>query len=257
MIIDGKELSEKRILELQVERAKFGPLTLALVVSTNDVVTSSFIKIKKRVATEFDVAVRDYASLADVQGEDGVILQLPLPPGVNQNVERSKIPFEKDVDILSDRAFEAFVRGDYPPPPVPRAIAYILKMYDISYNGKKVVVVGQGRLVGKPTAELFRQRGARVTVLEKGDEVAGHTRGADIVVLGAGVPSLLKPDMVKDGVIIFDAGASEAQGRVVGDADPACANKAALFTPVPRGIGPIAVVEIFANLFALRAKRNG
>jgi methylenetetrahydrofolate dehydrogenase (NADP+)/methenyltetrahydrofolate cyclohydrolase len=93
-----------------------------------------------------------------------------------------------------------------------------------------------------------------VSVVEKGGDVGAATHEADIVVLGVGHPGLLTPDMVKDGVIILDAGTSESSGKVVGDADPMCAEKASLFTPVPGGVGPIAVTEIFANLFDLLKK---
>jgi methylenetetrahydrofolate dehydrogenase (NADP+)/methenyltetrahydrofolate cyclohydrolase len=132
---------------------------------------------------------------------------------------------------------------------------YVLRTHDISCVRKRVTVVGQGRLVGKPAAALFEKRGAVVVRVAKGDDIGAATRDADIIVLGAGEPGLLKPEMIKDGVVILDAGTSESRGAVVGDADPACADKASLFTPVPGGIGPIAVVEIFANLFELARRR--
>lgn len=252
MVIDGRGIAERRLLKLIEERSYFGPLTLSIVVMQESAVTTSFLKIKSRVAERLGVTV-EYVPTIDVANGDGVILQLPLPPGMNTDDERNKIPFEKDVDVLSDRAYEAFVRGDFPPPPVPRAMEYILHSEDISIAGKKVVVIGQGRLVGKPATELFRQRGGDVTSFQKGDDIHAATLSADIIVLGAGEPHMLKPHMIKDGVVILDAGTSEASGKVVGDADPACAEKSSLFTPVPGGIGPLAVVEIFANLLALKA----
>lgn len=250
MIIDGRALAERRIAELLSERSTLGPLTLSLVVMQEDAVTASFLKIKSRVAERLQVTVEYVPSMQRATG-DGIILQLPLPSEVNVDLERNKIPLLKDVDGLSDAAFAAFVRGDFPPPPVPRAMEYILASHNISLTGKRVVVVGQGRLVGTPAAELCRQRGALVTVVGKGDDVARQTRAADVVILGAGEPLLLKPEMVRDGVIILDAGTSESSGKVVGDADPRCAERASLYTPVPGGVGPVAVVEIFANLFAL------
>ena len=251
MIVDGKKLAEGRTAELLKERESFGPLTLGIAVMTEDAVTSSFLRIKNRVAESLNVTVVQATSLATMPEVQGVILQLPLPDGVDSEAERNRIPLSKDVDVLSDAAYEKFVEGVYPPPPVPRAMEYVLKSNGIDVRGKKVVVIGQGRLVGKPAAELMRQRGANVFTLQKGDDIAAQTYDADIVILGAGEPHLLKPEMVKNGVIILDAGTSESSGKVVGDADPACAEKAALFTPTPGGIGPIAVVEIFANLFEL------
>lgn len=252
MMVNGRALAEKRVEELLRERNALGPLTLAIVVMQEDAVTSSFLRIKSRVAERLAVDVRYVSSLDEAVDADGIVLQLPLPPGIDSDAERARIPLSKDVDGLSDAAFDAFVRGAFPPPPVPRAMEYVLKSHNVSLAEKHVVVVGNGRLVGKPAAELFRKRGARVTVLQKGDDIAAHTRAADIIVLGAGEPGLLRPEMVKDGVVILDAGTSESNGAVVGDADPACAEKASLFTPVPGGVGPIAVVEIFANLFTLK-----
>src|SRR6185295_12556323 len=161
---------------------------------------------------------------------------------------------EKDVDILSDKAFEAFAAGKLSAvPPVPAAMHYVLQRNNISVKAKSVVLVGAGRLVGKPAGVLFARLGAHVTMLIKGDSLE-PTKTADILILGTGVPALITPDMIKEGVVILDGGASESAGKVVGDADPACALKASLFTPVPGGIGPIAVVEIFANLLLLGKK---
>lgn len=264
MIVDGKALAESRIAELRTARAQFGPLTLGHVVATDDTVINSYVKIKRRVATELDVAVKEYrlhdsattdeviAAIHEASKENGVILQLPLPPQVDVVSARNALPLSVDVDVLSDEAFKRFSAGDFPAtPPVAAAIHFIMKAHSISVQGKKVVVVGKGRLVGEPAAALMRNLGGVVSVIDRGDDLVQAVQSADIVVLGAGAPHLLKPDMIKDGVVIFDAGTSESGGVVVGDADPACAEKAALFTPVPRGIGPLTVVEIFANLFAL------
>jgi methylenetetrahydrofolate dehydrogenase (NADP+)/methenyltetrahydrofolate cyclohydrolase len=96
-----------------------------------------------------------------------------------------------------------------------------------------------------------------VDVVNKGTEDVGAlTREADVIMLGAGVPGLLQPDMVKEGAVILDAGTSETAGVVKGDADPSCAEKASLFTPSPGGIGPITVAMIFKNLLALKGLRE-
>jgi methylenetetrahydrofolate dehydrogenase (NADP+)/methenyltetrahydrofolate cyclohydrolase len=136
-------------------------------------------------------------------------------------------------------------------PPVAGAIVEIFVRNGVSASGKKAVVVGAGKLVGTPAAQLLRDLGAHVTVVT-------HTRGsleelkdADIVVLGAGEPGLVKPEMLKQGVVLIDAGTSESSGKLAGDADPACAHVASVFTPVPGGVGPIAVAMIFKNLLTL------
>ena len=109
-------------------------------------------------------------------------------------------------------------------------------------------------MVGKPAAIILKQRGASVISLKGGQDVASYTRDADIIVLGAGSSGILKPEMVKLGAVVIDAGTSELGGKLVGDADPLVAEKCTLFTPVPGGVGPVAVAMIFRNLFALIGK---
>lgn len=256
MIVDGRALAEKLKGEIRA-RGELEGFTLAVIVTGDDTVTRSYVGIKKRVAADLGVRVIDASSVEEALVADGIILQLPLPPGVDVEAEKNKIPVEKDVDVLSDAAFELFAKGGHLAiPPVPAGMAYILKCNDISLQGKKVVIVGRGRLVGKPAAVLFKQLGAEVCVAGKGDDVGAITRDADVIVLGTGIAGILTPDMIKEGVAILDAGASELGGKVVGDADPACAEKAALFTPVPGGVGPVAVTEIFVNLVALARGRR-
>lgn len=267
MIVDGRQLAQKRSLEVKEERKKFGALSLGVVIVTSDPVTRSYVGIKKRAATALDIAVEEYRlpdsatleeivdALKSAMKHDGIILQLPLPKTIDVDVAKNVVPLMLDVDVLSDAAFEAFSLQKIPAvPPVPAAMWYILKQHHVPIKGAHMVLIGRGRLVGKPAAVLFERLGANVTVLGRNDDVPSHTKNADVIISGAGVPALIKPDMIRKGVVIVDGGTSESGGMVVGDADPLCAEKASLFTPVPGGVGPIAVVEIFANLIALKAK---
>jgi len=111
--------------------------------------------------------------------------------------------------------------------------------------------------VGQPAAVWFRNHGAEVTIVNrKTPDIGAVTRASDIIVLGTGKPGILTPDMITERSVVLDAGTSETAGKLAGDADPACAQKAALFTPVPGGIGPITVAIIFRNLLALRAENK-
>ncbi len=269
MIIDGRALAEDRKKEILERRQKFGALSLGVVIATTDTVTSSYVGIKKRAAASLNIEVEEYrlselvteadiiSAIQKASKHDGIILQLPIPKGVDVDVVKNAIPKHLDVDVLSDEAFKEFSEGKFPAvPPVPAAMLYVLKRHTTPIYGSTVVLVGKGRLVGRPAEVLFKRLGAKkIITLIKGDDMA-PTKDADILVCGAGVPGLIKPEMIKEGVVILDAGASELGGKVVGDADPACAEKASLFTPVPGGIGPIAVVEIFANLVTLYEKRK-
>lgn len=277
MIIDGRALAALRREEVRKEREKFGALSLGVVSAGSSPVTQSYVGIKKRAAEALDIAVVEYrlpaqAGLPDTAtteeiieavrkagsaGHDGIILQLPLPEGTDVEAAKNEIPLMLDVDALSDAAFDAFARNDFPAvPPVPAAMHYILERSGVPIAGAKMTIIGRGRLVGKPAEVLFTRLGADVRMAGRKDDLAAATREADIIIAGAGVPALLKPDMVKEGVVIIDGGTSESGGMVVGDADPACTGKASVFTPVPGGVGPIAVVEIFANLVALKAARS-
>lgn len=251
MLVNGKALAQDReeSIRMLIGDRK---LSIGIYALQASAVTASFVRIKKRVADRLGISILETDSFDEACSCDGVIVQLPLPKIIDTDTIRNAIPLKKDIDCLSDRAFQEFEKGSFPPPPVPRAMREILAHHDVSVSGKQVVVVGQGRLVGLPAATMFRQMGASVSVVRRGEPVAEKTETADIVVLGAGEPNLLTPSMIKEGVIILDAGTSEASGVVVGDADPRCEGKASLMTPVPGGIGPIAVVEIFANLLALK-----
>ncbi|MES2134623.1 MAG: bifunctional 5,10-methylenetetrahydrofolate dehydrogenase/5,10-methenyltetrahydrofolate cyclohydrolase [Patescibacteria group bacterium] len=264
MIVDGRRLAAERKEEVRVERQKLGPLSLGVVIATTSPVTQSYVGIKKRAATDLNIEVVEYrlpdtATLEEIMAatreagkHDGVILQLPLPDGIDVDIAKNAIPTMLDVDVLSDPAFVLFEQNNFGAvPPVPAGMWYIMKRNNVEIKGANMVLIGGGRLVGKPAGVLFERLGANVTTLIKGDSLDA-TKNADIIISGAGAPALLKPDMIKEGVVIIDGGTSESGGMVVGDADPACAEKASIFTPVPGGVGPIAVVEIFANLVALR-----
>lgn len=264
MIFDGKTFASRRREELLEERKALGDVSLAVVMGEDDPVTSSFVRVKERNAKALNVRLVRYfipegahteiveTLIHEASKESGMIVQLPLPKGVDVERVLAAIPSEKDVDALSPVAVQKLHSGDVSVlPPVAAAVRSIIEAEGIQVRGKRVAVVGKGRLVGAPCAELFRHLGGEVIFLDKSDDIATETMRADIIMLGAGSPGLLTPNMIKEGVVVFDAGTSESNGVVVGDADPALAEKASFFTPVPGGIGPIAVIEIFGNLFTL------
>ena len=262
MIINGKEIAEALFEELEEERAHIGrPLALGILMSQGDVATESFIKIKARAADRLGVEVVRHELLSGSATADalmaleelatktqGVIVQLPLQLPIDAEAVLAHLAPEKDVDAIGPKPHVA-------PAPVARAVMRILDWTHTDVSGKKAVVVGAGRLVGKPTAELLTEHGAHVTFVTKEAGSLEELKDADIVVLGAGNPGFIKPSMIKPGVVLIDAGTSESVGgKLVGDADPACANMASVFTPVPGGVGPIAIAMIFKNLFELARK---
>lgn len=255
MTIDGKAIAAevKRSLRHELEHCRHG-LTLGILTVEPDFATESFLRIKRAVARELGVSLLEEvlprsATTAEcleslerlVRATQGVIVQLPLPSSIDTDIMLAALPPSHDVDGMGSSAKILS--------PVVGAMADILARHAVKVPGARVVVAGRGRLVGAPAARWFSASGAEVVCAQKGD-MAPFSQ-ADIIVLGAGDPGFLKPSMVKEGVVILDAGTSEVGGKVAGDADPACASKASLFTPVPGGIGPIAVAMIFKNLLAL------
>ena len=181
---------------------------------------------------------------------DGLIVQLPLPLHIDALRVTRMVPPSHDVDALNPHTIATLS-------PVVAAFKEILSRHDVDIAEKHVTIIGSGNLVGVPAYQWFTARGAAVSVVTKETaDIPYYTRSADIIVCGAGVPGLLVPDMVKEGVIILDAGTSEEGGELKGDADSRCAEKALLFTPVPGGIGPLTVAMLLSNVVACAEKKH-
>jgi methylenetetrahydrofolate dehydrogenase (NADP+)/methenyltetrahydrofolate cyclohydrolase len=264
MRIDGRDMAKKygETLAEKVSALSHAPILRVFVLS-KDKATEQFIAIKKRagesVGAIIEVIDMPETTTTDelidmiktaVEQADGIIVQLPLPSSIDTERVLAALPASHDVDGIGGASGELL-------PPVVAAFEHILKENNVGILGKKIVVLGHGRLVGKPAAQWFEREGGEVIVCDKSTpDMCAAMSDADIIVLGAGAPHLVKPDMIKEGAIILDAGTSEAGGKVVGDADPACEMKASLFTPVPGGIGPLAVMMIFKNLHTLARSKE-
>lgn len=260
MIIDGRAIAKKLEFKLKDEVSSCGrSLRLDVILVGENPASAQFVGIKEKFGQSIGVEVRRHEYEANVPEEDlidlitrlnadnkstGMIIQLPLPAHLNSERLINLISPNKDVDALGK---EARVLS-----PVVGAVAEILKQANISVRDKKVLVLGQGKLVGKPLAIWLTQEGAVVNVADKDTKNTEELlKQAEIVVTGIGQAHFIKPEMIKEGVILIDAGTSESSGNVVGDANPACAQKCSLFTPVPGGVGPITVAKIFENLVNL------
>lgn len=262
MIVDGRAIAADILASVRAEVASLGrvPVVRAIAVAPNKA-TESYLKIKAARAAEAgmrleSVRLADDASTQEViervqeAGADAVIVQLPLPSSIDTEAVLNAIPLDKDADILSSAAYARFEGGGLMPP-VAQAVREILERSRVSVERKSVLVVGEGRLVGMPVAAWLWREGAKVTVLSKETEGPIEYREMDIIVSGAGDPKIIGPHMVKEGAVLIDAGTSDDNGSIVGDIDPACAQKASVYTPVPGGVGPIAVACLYRNILAL------
>jgi 5,10-methylene-tetrahydrofolate dehydrogenase/methenyl tetrahydrofolate cyclohydrolase len=262
MIIDGKQIAAEILARMKVRAAKLPcPPRMVALVGEETAATKSYLKIKTARAADAGCLFETRELNADFQDADAVIAQLPLPSGVDTKKILDFIPIEKDADVLSSVARAKFENGeaDVLLPPVVGAVAEILKRGSVELKNKKAVVIGNGFLVGAPVATWLRQQDAEVVVLDittPPEEFTAALGNADIVVSGAGSPHFIKPEMIKDGIVLIDAGTSESSGKVVGDADPSCASKCSLFTPVPGGVGPIAVAKLFENAVLLAERKS-
>ncbi len=261
MIVDGKALAQEIFRELKnrITHLDVKPHLTVFTCAPN-FATKKYLNLKTKRAKEVGIGVNVIELPEIITTEqaiqsiehacmqtDGIIVQLPLPEHLDTDAILRAIPPALDVDGVH---YEG--NGATPVHPVAGALAVIANRCDVLLAGQKVVVVGHGRLVGQPAAKWATSQGAQVTIVtEDSPEREAAIATADVLILGVGKPNLITPEMVKEGVIIFDAGTSELGGQLVGDADPACAKQASLLTPVPGGVGPLTVAVLLQNLVSL------
>ncbi len=269
-ILDGKKLSEKIIVGLKQEVAGMAkPLRLAVVVVGKDPVVQKFIAQKRKIAKEIGVDFRIYPFDADITAHDlrrrvaeivheekntGVIVQLPLPDHIGKRHMLNAIMPHKDIDVLSSRAIGSVVVGKHPViSPVAGAVRALFDEYGIKCAGKRIVIMGNGALVGKPLALWFLSERVGFSIVdEHTPDALGLMKEADIIISGIGRPGFIAGGAVKEGVIVIDAGTSESNGKLAGDVDfDSVCEKASFITPVPGGVGPVTVAMLFKNLVAL------
>lgn len=253
MIVNGRTLAATVCArtKARAERLPHRPKVVAYVAHDPTPATRSYLNIKKKTAEAAGCVFEETSNPTFFKDADAAILQLPATPAAMSFLDM--IPVDKDVDVLSKAAREKFERGntDALLPPVVAAIAEIFAVYDVDPKGKRAVVIGEGFLVGAPAATWLRQKLATVSIVTDRQNLKQHLKDADIIISGAGSPHIIKPEMLKKGVILIDAGTSESSGVIAGDADPACAPKCSLFTPVPGGVGPLTVACLFENAVTL------
>jgi len=173
---------------------------------------------------------KEIKKIAEDPNNSGVVIQLPLSENLNTEEILNLIPSEKNIEVSS---------------PVVCGIAHILKEYKISLKGKNIVLVGKGRLVGRPLTAWLKKQKLAVSNIDK-------IKKADIIISGVGKPNLVTGDMVKKGVVVIDAGTSFRHGKLLGDVDfKDVSKKASYITPVPGGVGPMTVACLLKNLVKL------
>jgi len=265
---DGRKIRDQIIAGLKEEIGLLGlKPNLAIIWVGEDFATARYIEAKQRAAEKigvhFDlIKYSKNSSQSEIEkrigelngdsGVDGIMIQIPVPEGLDMVKMIKKISPEKDVDAL--RFCSNFSCGFRPP--VTMSIMEAIKMSGISYQNKSVAVIGKGFLVGSPMVRIFE---GFDTDLRIGDQKTPYlgtiTADADIIISATGKANLIKENMVKEGVVLIDAGTTEVGGKLAGDIDKKAYKKSKFYTPVPGGIGPVTVAMLLKNVVEA-AKRN-
>lgn len=279
-ILDGKALAARLEASIHDEVSTFSgmfgrPPRLVVVLVGDHAASASYVAAKRRAAervgidsivvpasassTTADLVRIVNAVVAGSHGRaDGILVQLPLPPQVDTVAVLDAVPPDRDVDGFHPMNAGLLSQGR--PRFVPCTAAGVQRLLidaDIATAGRDVVIVGRSDIVGRPLALLLSARGiggdATVTICHsRTADLASHTRRADILVVAAGIPRLVKPEMVKPGAAVVDVGINriEEQGRsrLVGDVDyEGVRAVAGWITPVPGGVGPLTVAMLMSN----------
>lgn len=201
-----------------------------------------------------EIVLRKIAELNEDRGVHGILVQLPLPPQFDMTAVLHAIDSTKDVDGFHLYNVGALITGNAVfPPCTPYGVMKMLEYEGIGLEGKNVVVVGASNNVGKPMALMLMQRDATVAICHaKTRDLAQFTLLADVLVVAAGHPNLIRPDMVRTGAVVIDVGINRLpSGKLVGDIDfEGIREKASLVTPVPGGVGPMTVTMLLVNTIA-------
>jgi methylenetetrahydrofolate dehydrogenase (NADP+)/methenyltetrahydrofolate cyclohydrolase len=278
-IIDGRQHA-RRIregLRLQAEalKAKHGaPPKLTVILVGDDAPSRLYVQNKSRACRDVGIesvvvelppstSREELIDIIEQQNADpsvhGILVQLPLPRHLPANSILERIAVEKDVDGFHLYNVGSLVLGSAVVSPcTPYGVQKLLEAEGIPIAGQNVVVVGASNIVGKPTALMLMQRDATVCICHaKTRDLAQFTILADILVVAAGRPNLIVPQMVKTGAVVIDVGINRLPGgRVVGDVDfEGVRKKASYITPVPGGVGPMTVTMLLANTIAAAERR--
>jgi methylenetetrahydrofolate dehydrogenase (NADP+)/methenyltetrahydrofolate cyclohydrolase len=270
--LDGRAVAARIQAELtdQVERlARAGARPgLAAVLVGDDEASHIYVAAKQRAAARWGVDSRKVALPADATQPQvletvaalnadplvhGIIVQLPLPEGLDPVQVQEAIDPGKDVDGLHPWNEGRLLRGDPGLAPCTAVgIVELLRREKVQVEGTHVVIVGRGLLVGRPLAVLLSAKApganATVTLCHTGTrDLARYTTAADVLVAAAGVPGMITPQMVQPGAAVVDTGNHRVGGRLVGDVVPEVAEVAGALTPVPGGVGPMTVAMLMAN----------
>ena len=257
-VLNGSEIAgfikERQLHQSRSLRQSAGVTPRLAIVRTNDsLVTETYLSLKKAYGEDIEVVVDVYTTTTDELFDlikrlnndkkvNGVIIQLPLADQAQTDLALKLVAPEKDVDGLG--GVSSFT------PATAMAINWLLSGYNIELSGKKIAIVGKGRLVGAPLSKMWQDSGYDVMVCDsQTTDLGAVLRQADVIVSAAGVPGLVTGDMVSQGTVVVDAGTASENGKIVGDvAEDVRLRDDVIITPIKGGVGPLTVAALFDNV---------
>ena len=268
MILDGKKLKERRLLELKQKVSNLNKkLSLVVIQVGDDEASNIYVNQKKKMCEyvgynfihsklDINITEKELLNIIDRYNKDnaitGILVQLPLPKHINPVLIQNKIQYNKDVDGMSDINMGRLVHNrECLVSCTPKGIVNLLNDYNINISGKHIVIIGRSNLVGKPLFHLLLNNDATITITHsKTNNLSSITNKADILIVAVGKKHLITADMVKDGAIVVDVGINRENNKLYGDVDfDNVSKKASYITPVPGGIGPMTVCELAYNIY--------
>jgi len=280
MILEGNVVAEKVLADVRagvarLQQAKGVTPSLAVLLLGTDPASGLYVRSKKRMAESVGIASPDYVypeglsraqllDLIDRLNADasihGILPQLPLPKGIDEDEIIARIAPEKDVDGIHPVNMGRLLAG-HPTvrPCTPAGCMEILDHYGAKLEGAEAVMIGRSRIVGKPLAQLLLARHATVTMCHtRTADLGAHTRRADVLCVAAGRANMVTADMVKPGAWVIDVGNTQLpSGKWVGDVDFAGVSERAHVTPVPGGVGPMTRAMLMRNTLTAAERQLG
>jgi methylenetetrahydrofolate dehydrogenase (NADP+)/methenyltetrahydrofolate cyclohydrolase len=273
-LMEGPPLAARIRAEAADEVRELGTLGLVTVQVGEDPASTIYLRRKHEAAQEAGIVSDDrklpedvsegelLALLAELNADDavdGILVQLPLPPHLDEARVIRAIDPVKDVDGLHPfNAGQLYLGRPTIVPATPLGIMALLAEHRIPLEGAEAVVIGRSDIVGKPIAHLLLQANATVTICHsRTSDLARYTLEADVLVVAVGSPEVVTPDMVKQNSAVVDVGINRTEGGLVGDVAPDAADVAAFITPVPGGVGPMTIAMLLRNTVKAGRYRRG
>lgn len=274
-IIDGRKIRDELLISIkkEVELLPFVPVFCDVLVG-EDKVSEQYVRMKDKTATSVGIKFHNAHFSATITTEElieeikvlnnipnmcGLIVQLPLPENIDTKKVLDAIDPDLDVDCLGTLASERFYKNiSHLAPPTANACVTILKSLNIDLQDKKIVVLGNGELVGRPVTALLKSLNFEVDTITRNTENKEIIlKNADVVISGMGNGKYINSLMVKENAIIIDAGTSESGSGIVGDVDiESIKDMQGFISPVPGGVGPVTIAMLLQNVLTVAKNKN-